>query len=415
MSTAAPAASPRRSDAEEFRVIGLIGVGHFYSHFLIFVLPPLISLMKEDYGVSYVQIGLAVTLFNLITGLTQAPVGFLVDRIGPRDLLLAGVALGAIAFAGIGLWPTYTALLIFAALAGLANAVYHPADYSILSANVGERKIGRAFSLHTFAGYAGGAAAPATMALVLGLGGTWQTGLILTGVVGLAIFAVMFVFRSGLTVRPATSPREESGKSGAGIGLLLSTPILMCFAFFVLISLSSGGITQYSVAAFQDLHGLGVEEAQVALTAYLVGSAVGILAGGWIADRTTHHERVAMVGFVATSVITFLIGLWVLPGLAVMLAMGLAGLLFGMIMPSRDMLVRAITPPGQFGKVFGFVTTGFSVGGLLYPLLFGWIMDMGEPRWIFILAPMFMLVATATVYVTRAVQPPRPVLSEAGD
>lgn len=415
MSTAAPTASPRRSDSEEFRVIGLIGVGHFYSHFLIFVLPPLISLMKADYGVTYVQIGLAVTLFNLVTGLTQAPVGFLVDRIGPRDLLLAGVALGAIAFAGIGFWPNYVALLIFAALAGLANAVYHPADYSILSANVGERKIGRAFSLHTFAGYAGGAAAPATMAVVLGAGGTWQTGLILTGAVGLVIFAVMFAFRSGLTVKPSAPQSSDKGKSGAGIGLLLSTPILMCFAFFVLISLSSGGITQYAVAAFQDLHGLGVEEAQVALTAYLVGSAVGILFGGWIADRTTHHERVAMVGFVATSIITFLIGMWVLPGIAVMLAMGLAGLLFGMIMPSRDMLVRAITPPGQFGKVFGFVTTGFSVGGLLYPLLFGWIMDMGEPRWIFILAPMFMLVATATVYITRAVQPPRPVLSEAGD
>ena len=122
-----------------------------------------------------------------------------------------------------------------------------------------------------------------------------------------------------------------------------------------------------------------------------------------------------MAGFLATAVITFLIGMWVLPGVVVVLAMALAGILFGMIMPSRDMLVLAITPPGQSGKVFGFVTTGFSVGGIMVPLLFGWIMDIGEPRWIFVLAPLFMLIATATVYITRSVQPPRPVLSEAGD
>ena len=403
------------SERQEFQVIGLIGVGHFLSHFLIFVLPPLLPLMKEAYGVTYVQLGLAITLFNVVSGLTQAPVGFLVDRFGPRTLLLAGIALGSVAFAGIGLWPNYIALLVFAALAGLANSVYHPADYAILSSNVGERKMGRAFSLHTFAGYAGGAAAPAVMALAVALW-DWRTGLVLTGAVGLLVFAVMFHYRAGLAVTP--NPQRCTGADGGqgnGIGLLLTTPILMCFAFFVLISLSSGGITNFAVAAFVDLHGMALEESQLALTAYLVGSAGGILVGGWIADRTTHHERVAMAGFLATAVITFLIGMWILPGAVVVVAMAAAGLLFGLIMPSRDMLVRAITPPGQTGKVFGFVTTGFNVGGVMVPLLFGWIMDMGEPRWIFILAPIFMLVATATVYVTRSVQPPRPVLGEAAE
>jgi MFS family permease len=66
-------------------------------------------------------------------------------------------------------------------------------------------------------------------------------------------------------------------------------------------------------------------------------------------------------------------------------------------MPSRDMIVREVTPPGSFGKVFGFVTTGFNIGGIVAPLVFGAIMDHGSPRLVFLVVAACTLVAIATV------------------
>ena len=66
--------------------------------------------------------------------------GFVVDRFGPKRVLIAGLVLGGLAFVLLGLRPSYQMLLATAVLAGLANCVYHPADYAILSASIGEGK-----------------------------------------------------------------------------------------------------------------------------------------------------------------------------------------------------------------------------------------------------------------------------------
>src|SRR5262252_10130860 len=76
-----------------------------------------------------------------------------------------------------------------------------------------------------------------------------------------------------------------------------------------------------------------------------------------------------------------------------------AGFLAGMIMPSRDMLVRAAAPPGMAGRVFGIVTTGFNIGGTIGPMLGGWLMDSGQPRWIFYSSVCFMALTVLAVLV----------------
>ena len=399
------------------QVILLVGAAHFLSHFFIFVLPPILPLLKIEFDVSYTALGLAIMVFNMVSLISQPPVGFLVDRIGATRLLIAGVALGSLAFAGMGLMPAYWALIGFAGLAGLANSVFHPADYAILSASVSGKRMGRAYSLHTFAGFAGGAAAPLAMALVLQFS-DWRTGLLLTGGMGVLVMLALLAGRHKLIdERSAGSGAGESGRAPTtgGLKLLFSTPVLMCFAFFALISVSTGGLTGFGVVAFIDLHGMSLSKAQLALTCFLVGNAVGILIGGYIADRTAHHERVAMFGFLTTAVLVFLIGIGSWPGTGVIAAMAIAGVLYGIIMPSRDMLVRAITPKGQSGKVFGFVTAGFNIGGIITPVLFGQVMDSGNPQLLFVLAPVFMLIAAATVLATRAVQGDARELSGTGN
>ena len=155
------------------RVIGLIGSGHFMSHFYIFALPPLFPILKQEMGFGYASLGLILTAFHAASGAAQLPIGFVVDRVGARAILIAGLVLGALAFIVMGVSGSYTALIVCAIVAGAANSVYHPADYSILSHAVGSERMGRAFSLHTFSGYAGGAAAPPAMVAIASFW-SWQ-------------------------------------------------------------------------------------------------------------------------------------------------------------------------------------------------------------------------------------------------
>ena len=318
------------------------------------------------------------------------------------------------AFAG------YTTMLILATIAGVANSVYHHADYALLSASVSPGRMGRAFSIHTFAGFAGGAMAPLLMVYVSNQWG-WRISVMLTGVIGLAVWLLLIINRrylsdSGISAAPAdikssksyeaikTDQNTDKNKNG-GIALLLSMPIFMCFLFFVMLSMSQGGLSTFAVAAFISVQEMSLPESQMALTLFLVGSAIGVLLGGYIADRTRHHEWVAVAGFLITALVVFGVGNILLSAGWVIAAMALAGLNFGAIMPSRDMLVRAVTPEGSMGKVFGFVSTGLNLGGAITPVFFGWLMDKGEPRLLFWFAPAFMLLATVTVLAARFSQP----------
>jgi len=172
------------------KVIALISTGHFMSHFYMLLLPPLFPVLREVYGVGFTELGLALTAFSLTTGITQAPVGFLVDRYGARGILIAGVALESLAIVLIGFFPVYAALVALLVLAGIANAVYHPADYAILNASVAKERMGRAFSIHTFAGYLGAALAPVTMIALMNWT-DWQTALVICGVCGAAVAGIM--------------------------------------------------------------------------------------------------------------------------------------------------------------------------------------------------------------------------------
>jgi MFS transporter, FSR family, fosmidomycin resistance protein len=391
------------------KVIGLVSAGHFVSHFFILTLAPLFPILKVELGVSYTALGLALTLFNIASGALQVPVGILVDRLGARNILILGIVLESLAFALIGAIGVYPALLGCMVVAGIANSVYHPADYAILSSSVERGRIGRAYSVHTFAGFAGNAVAPVTM-VWLATEWSWQGALVAVGAIGLAVALCLFLngemLSNETTPRAAASRSGNAGGTGQDLKLLLSPPILMCFIFFVMLSLSSGGINSFGITALTLMNGTPIEAATTALTVFLTTSAIGILIGGIIADRTARHEQVASVGFAATALIIAAIGSFTLSPLAIIALLAVGGLLWGMIMPSRDMLVRAVTPQGASGKVFGFVSTGLNLGSAVTPLLFGWIMDLQEPRWLFWIAAAFMLAALATVYVAKSARYP---------
>ena len=386
-----PPCADRDAPQSQTGLLLAVSAAHLVSHFYILVLPVLIPLLKDRLSVGFFEIGLALTTFNVVSGLTQAPMGFLVDRVGPRLVLVAGLCLGGLAFALLGIWTTYPALIAVAALAGLANCVYHPADYALLADAIPDHRIGRAFSVHTFAGFAGGAVAPPVLLGVAAYAGL-AAALLVAGLVGPAVAGLLLLRRKVQDVQPS-KPRGPT--TSGGVLRVLSPSIIALTGFFTLLALSSGGIQSFSVVALLATQDMTLATANVALTAYLTCAAIGVLAGGFLADRTPYHGYVAAVGFGLTTAIISAIAFFALPGSVIMGGFALAGFLSGMIMPSRDMLVRKAAPPGMVGRAFGIVSTGFNIGGIVGPLLFGWIMDHASPRWVFGASAVFMAVTAA--------------------
>jgi MFS family permease len=391
-------------------IMGMIGSGHALSHFYLLALPPLFPLLKAEFGVGYAALGLLVTMFNLATGLAQVPAGFLVDRIGARRVLMAGLLLSGLGMGLIGLAPAYWTALGLVVLAGLGNSVFHPADYAILNASVDPRRIGRAFALHTFTGNLGFTLAPATMILLASLWG-WRTALGLAGLAAIAVVGLLLAYGHLLKDEATASggaPGGQGSDSGeaAGFRPLLAPGVLTMFAFFVCIAMVTAGVQSFSVTALVDVQGIGLAPANSVLTAFLIASAGGVLLGGPLADRTSRHGLVAAAAMLGSAVLLLFVGSAQLPLLALIAVFAAVGLLQGSVRPSRDMMVRAVTPKGATGRVFAFVSTGLNLGAAVTPVLFGLLIDLGHAQWTFFLLAAILLLAIATVGVARARRAP---------
>src|SRR5713101_5651279 len=402
------AASQQTKTDTSLRTLAAISTAHWVSHFHLFVLPMLFPFLKEQLGVDYLELGFALTVFAVISALTQAPMGYLADHIGARKVLLMGLTLGGFALIMLGLHLSYGWLIASAVLLGLANSVYHPADYAILSAHMDDGRMGRAFSIHTFAGFFGGAVAPAIVAALVAIIGGYGA-LIVAGAVGPLVTLLLVVV--GIPDASAAD-RKVDGVHAPRQSIIAPAIIVLTF-FFMLLSLSNAGIGNFGVVALISGYGASFSAANIALTAFLGSSAVGVLAGGFLADRTRRHGQVAAACFAINAAIVFIIATATLPSLPLMTAMATAGFLGGVIAPSRDMLVRSTVPAGAAGRAFGIVSTGFNLGGIVSPLLFGWIMDQNMPHWVFGASVIFMILTVLLALFTDRGPQERPAGADA--
>ncbi|WP_142846868.1 MFS transporter [Telmatospirillum sp. J64-1] len=390
-------------------IMGLVGLAHFCSHFFQLSFAPMIPLLREDFGVSYVVLGSVITTFYFTSGIAQAFAGILVDRWGARPLMIAGVAIMAscIALAGLvtELWMLYPLMI----LAGLGNSVFHPADLSLLSSRISPIRLGRAYSVHALSGTLGYAMAPIVVGALAYYGG-WRFALISAGLLGW--LAVLLLLRYGRHLKDEAVPageRQTSEVKHFSYGRLLRTPaIVLAFAYFILTGMSGTGFQTFSTSSLVEFYDITVKTATFALTAFLVCSAVGILLGGIIADKTTRHARVAAFGLAAAGASMAVIATGMLPYALVLVVVGIAGLCQGMTAPSRDILVKSATPPGSAGKVFGFVYSGLDAGSTLSPLIFAAILDHGSYQLFFAaMAAIFTMMIFSVLSVAkpkRAVQ-----------
>ena len=384
-------------------VLALISVGHFINHFYLLLLPPLFFILRDVYQVGFTELGLALAVMSFSTMLTEIPVGILVDRYGARALLIGGVVLGSLAYIGIALVPNYSALMVLMVLVGISNSVYHPANYAIMDATVDEARMGRAYSIHAFGGYLGTAAAPVTVIFLTTLMG-WQLAVLACGGVGLLLALVMWSRATLLVNAHRLSADREvpsgSGKRRTALQLLTSMPILLGLVFFATLSMAEYAVSDFGISTLMLMHDVPITSATLALSAYLFAGPIGVLAGGWIADRIRAHDRLTAACMCGFAGCLFVIAGSPLSWGMVIVVFAVAGFTAGMVAPPRDLMIRSITPPGDMGKVFGFVAIGFTLGGIVAPPLFGFILDYAQPHLLFLLAGVVGLISAGVALVT---------------
>ena len=382
--------------APQTRLLAQISVAHLISHFHFMTVPALLPVLPNAMKVSFIDLGIALGIFNVVSALCQAPLGFAVDRFGARRVLMVGLALGSAGFALVAAIPTYTGLLMGMAIAGFANGIYHPADYALLSQNMDARRMGRAFSIHTFAGFLGGAITPP---IILGMALAFDLRWAFTTAAFVGVIALIFV-SLGTRGMPAAGKASHAGEHSTDArqpARAARATILVLTILFMMLSLSTGAIERFLVTALVQGFEVPLSAANIALTAFLFASAFGVLAGGVLADRTSRHGFVAAIAFALAAVLVTTVILVRLPPLGLILMLGATGFLTGVVAPSRDMLVRAASPAGQEGKTFGFVSTGLNFGGVIGPILYGLLLDKGLASSVLWASVGFMIVTTAIV------------------
>jgi MFS transporter, FSR family, fosmidomycin resistance protein len=390
-----PAPASLRADAQ---VIGLVGIAHAVSHFFHLILAPLFPWIKEDFGLSYAELGLLMTVFFVVSGVGQALAGFLVDRIGARTVLFLGVSLLAIAAMVLSQAQNYPMLLAGSMLAGMGNSVFHPADYTLLNKRVSTPRLGHAFSVHGITGNLGWAAAPLFLATIAGFS-SWRVALMAAAFIPMTVLLVLFIYRDVLRtdeVKAAVMPSASEKPKGSALEFMRVPAVWMCFAFFFIIAMALGGIQSFSSASLHSLYGMSLAAATAGYTAYMLASAGGMVVGGFLAARTSRHDRTIAIGFTGAGVVSLLIASGLAPAWLVIVLMGLVGFGSGIAGPSRDLLIRAAAPKNATGRVYGVVYSGLDLGLSMSPLLFGALMDADHPAWVFIGIGIFQTMAILT-------------------
>jgi MFS transporter, FSR family, fosmidomycin resistance protein len=380
------------------KVIGVVGVAHGLSHFFQLALPPLFPLLRAEFDASYAALGVLVGVFYITSGVTQFTAGFVVDRIGARPVLFGGLALLAAGAMLAALVPGIGWLYPVAALMGLGNGVFHPANFAILNANVATSRLGHAYSTHGIGGNLGYAVAP-VVSFALGAAFGWRSALLVMGLVGFVALALMSTQRALLVSQRATAAHPNTLKSS--VALLAQAPIVLCFAFFAIQTTATVGLQTFTPTALTTGFEIPLALATSALTAYLLGGTAGIFTGGFLAARTARHDRVATIGLLAAASLLSAVAIVRLPHPIVLPLFAAAGFALGTTGPSRDLIVRRATPAGASGRVYGFVYSGIDLGATFGPVAFGLLLDQGRAREVFVAIAVLLVAAVGTVVQVR--------------
>jgi MFS family permease len=385
---------------QDARVITLVGLAHGTSHFYHLILAALIPWLKPEFGLSYSQLGLLMTIFFVVSGVGQAMAGFVVDRLGARAVLCSGIALLGVSAVMLSSAHSYAQLMLGAFIAGCGNCVFHPADYTLLNQRVSKARLAHGFSVHGISGNIGWALSPLFLTFVAGRT-DWRTALLSAALLPLVVLALLVWNRHALRPEPAAIPvggaaaASVAGDASAFSFLKLKV-VWMCFAFFFISAVALAGIQTFAATSLVSLYGMSLATATSAYTCFMFASAAGMVYGGFLGAGSRNHDRIIMIAFGTAAVLALVLAAAAVPAWMAVVLMGLIGLVTGVSGPSRDLMIRSAAPANATGRVFGVVYSGLDSGLAVGATLFGLVMDAHHPAGVFVVIGLFQALVILT-------------------
>lgn len=395
---------------QDAHVIGLVGLAHLVSHFGQLLLAPLFPFLKTEFQVGYAELGFLMTIFFVASCFSQALSGFLVDHLGPRAILLAGLALLAVAVLGYSLSMHYWMLAGFSAVAGLGNGVFHPVDFTLLNRKVSSSRLGHAYSVHGITGNFGWALAPALL-VPIALVSSWRVALGVAAVFIFFVLGLVWLQRSYITLPLLATELDQNprqayadDRTASSLGFLKMPAVWMCFAFFFWYAVVVSVVQAFAPEAARHLHGFALSWVALCLTLYMLGSAGGMVLGGFLVVDPTRCERIVGIGFGMAALVALVLAWGSLAGWVVVVLFGMMGFFSGVAGPSRDWLVKRATPSHATGRVYGVVYSGLDIGQAVAPLVFGALMDHAHYRGVLVGLALMQAVLIASAFNVKRVE-----------
>ena len=392
--------------ASDVRVIGLISLAHGSSHFFHLVLPPMFPWLKDAFALSYAELGLLMSIFFVVSCVVQASSGFLVDRIGARPVLFAGVGLLALAALTYSQSNGYLMLIMGAVIAGCGNGIFHPVDYTLINHKISPPNLPYAYSMHGVTGYLGWAVAPAFMVGIAQLS-DWRIAFLSAALLEAIILVILWVNKNQLldnvkerheSSHASAQAANPGGAPESAFAFLKLPAVWFCWMFFFFSMASTSSLQSFAPSTLFSIYELPLTTGSYYITLLALGSAGGVLFGGYLAAKLQAPERIVSTCLSVTVVMCLLlatgfISLELIPIIFFALGFG-----YGVVAPSRDLLVKKATPQGVAGRVYGIVYSGIDLGAAVGPFIFGLFMDAGLPKALFIGIVVFQLMIIPTVF-----------------
>ena len=375
--SAAALTPPTVSIRQDAGIIGMVGLAHASSHFSHLILPLMFPVFIKEFGFSFSELGLLMSVFFVVSGVGQACAGFVVDRLGARPMLFIAMAIFVLTCVLASMITGYMGLMLVGALAGLGNATFHPVDFTILNQRVSAPRLGYAFSAHGLTGNLGWAAAPVFMASI-SAGFGWRNAYLAAAVMYALILVLLVLQRDKLSTSHKVQMADVHAPKEHVLAFMKLPVVWWCFAFFLLSTMTLAVVQNFAVSILKAMQGVSFEEATLTITWYMLAGAFGMLIGGFVAARSVHSDRVVAVCMAAGALLFALCGTGWLGANATMVILACTGFAIGIGGPSRDMMIKRATPKGATGRVYGLVYSGLDTGFALSPLIFGPLMDRGQ-------------------------------------
>jgi len=342
-----------------FAVLGTIGFCHLLNDMMQSLLPAIYPTLKDQFHLSFAQIGLVTLAFQCTASLFQPVVGYFADlRPMPYSLAIGMVStLGGLLVLAIA--PSYPVLLVSAMMIGLGSAVFHPESSRVARMASGGR-YGLAQSVFQVGGNIGGAISPLTAALLVATYGQRS----IVWYAGLALLAIVLLFNVGTWYKHHGLARiklhqasRDSGLSQRKILLAMAILLLLMFSKFIYLACIGSYYTFYLMHAF----GMSVQSAQVHLFYFLVALAVGTLLGGPLGDRIGRKYVIwfSILGMLPFTLMLPYVNLFWTGILSAIIGLVMASAFPAIVVYAQELM------PGRVGMISGlFFGLSFGLGGI---------------------------------------------------